>query len=349
MIVLYRLLYSEKLVKDARTLYDLKLRIISQSLYGVDIDPFATNIAKLRLWLSLAVDADDPVPLPNLDFKIETGDSLLAPDPQEMPDLFRVHLQHSADVVAMVKNQFFLSHGEEKERYRKTIVSEESRLRDELATEYGEGVVDWRIQFAEAFANKRGGFDVVLANPPYVRAELIKDIKPALKRIYPEVFTGSADLYCYFYARAVQLLRRGGCLSYITSNKWLKATYGERLRSHFARNVWVDSVVDFGHAKQIFPAADVFPCVVVARRPARTPKPERARLCVIPREQLRIEDLSRQVDEECVALPLSQLGADPWQLEPGDVNALLKKVALPGFRWAEGTGRGLRSGSRWRF
>ena len=89
MIVLYRLLYSEKLVKDARTLYDLKLRIISQSLYGVDIDPFATNIAKLRLWLSLAVDADKPVPLPNLDFKIETGDSLLAPDPQEMPDLFR--------------------------------------------------------------------------------------------------------------------------------------------------------------------------------------------------------------------------------------------------------------------
>jgi len=109
MIVLYRLLYSEKLVKDARTLYDLKLRIISQSLYGVDIDPFATNIAMLRLWLSLTVEADEPVPLPNLDFKIETGDSLLAPDPQEMPDLFRGLLQASADVLAMVKNQFFLS------------------------------------------------------------------------------------------------------------------------------------------------------------------------------------------------------------------------------------------------
>ena len=167
MIVLYRQLYSEKLVKDARTLYDLKLRIISQSLYGVDIDPFATNIAKLRLWLSLAVEADQPVPLPNLDFKIETGDSLVAPDPQEMPDLFRVHMQHTADVVAMVKHQFFLSHGEEKEEYRKTIISQESHLRKELATEYGEGVVDWRIQFAEAFANKRGGFDIVLANPPY--------------------------------------------------------------------------------------------------------------------------------------------------------------------------------------
>ena len=130
MVALYRLLYSEKLVKDARTLYDLKLRIISQSLYGVDIDPFATNVAKLRLWLSLAVEADKPVPLPNLDFKIETGDSLLAPDPQEMPDLFRAKLQFSADVLAMVKNQFFLSHGEEKEEYRKTIISQESYLRN---------------------------------------------------------------------------------------------------------------------------------------------------------------------------------------------------------------------------
>jgi hypothetical protein len=121
LIVVYRQLYSEKLVKDARTLYDLKLRIISQSLYGVDIDPFATNIAKLRLWLSLAVEADKPVPMPNLDFKIETGDSPLAPDPQEMPDLFRVQLQKSADVLAMVKNQFFLSHGEEKESYGRPL------------------------------------------------------------------------------------------------------------------------------------------------------------------------------------------------------------------------------------
>jgi len=107
MIALYRLLYSERLIKDSRSLYELKLRIISQNLYGVDIDQFATNIAMLRLWLSLAVEANDPLPLPNLDFKIETGDSLLAPDPHQMPDLFRARLQQSADVLAMVKHQQF--------------------------------------------------------------------------------------------------------------------------------------------------------------------------------------------------------------------------------------------------
>ena len=78
-----------------------------------------------------------------------------------------------------------------------------------------------------------------------------------------------------------------------------------------------ESVVDFGHAKQIFEEVDVFPSIIVARRPTDAPKPDTARLCTIPREQLRIDDLSRQIEREGVELPLSQLGADAWQLEPG--------------------------------
>ncbi|HSV74841.1 MAG TPA: DNA methyltransferase, partial [Chthonomonadales bacterium] len=73
--------------------YDRKLEIIQRNLYGVDLDPFAVNVARLRLWLSLAVEFDGvtPEPLPNLDFKIEEGDSLLAPDPQrgDEPDMYR--------------------------------------------------------------------------------------------------------------------------------------------------------------------------------------------------------------------------------------------------------------------
>lgn len=267
MIVLYRLLYSEKLIKDARTLYDLKLQIISQCLYGVDIDPFATNIAKLRLWLSLAVEADKPVPLPNLDFKIETGDSLLAPDPQEMPDLFRGLLQASADVLAMVKNQYFRAHGEEKEGYRKNIISEEARLRKGLAAEYGEGVVDWRIQFAEAFANKRGGFDMVLANPPYVRQELITDLKPSLEQVYPEVYAGAADLYVYFYSRAIQLLRLGGFLVFIAPNKFFRAGYGKKLREHLASCSRLRVLIDFADYP-IFQAI-TYPSIIVTQKSAR--------------------------------------------------------------------------------
>src|SRR5438552_6424993 len=87
---------------DSVTVYRRKLEIIQNNLYGVDIDLFAVNIAKLRLWLSLAVDFEGatPPPLPNLDFKIECGDSLTAPNPQDLPDLFRYALVEQADELA---------------------------------------------------------------------------------------------------------------------------------------------------------------------------------------------------------------------------------------------------------
>ena len=68
---------------DAKKIYDLKLEIIQRNLYGADIDEFAVNIAMLRMWLSLAIDfeGEEPEPLPNLDFKVVCGDSLLGPDP----------------------------------------------------------------------------------------------------------------------------------------------------------------------------------------------------------------------------------------------------------------------------
>lgn len=269
MIVLYRLLYSEKLVKDARTLYDLKLRIISTSLYGVDIDPFATNIAKLRLWLSLAVEADKPVPLPNLDFKIETGDSLLAPNPQELPDLFRVQLQRAADVLVMVKNQFFLSQGDEKESYRETIISQESKLRESLAAEDGEEVVDWRIQFAEVFANKRGGFDMVLANPPYVNMVEMDATDPDYRnrvRVQFESTSGGFDLFVPFMERGCQLLRRGGSFSYIVPNKVLSAEYAKSLRRYFAQHMKLLSLTDLSHIP-VFSAA-VYPFIIIAEKTA---------------------------------------------------------------------------------
>ena len=83
-------------------------------------------------------------------------------------------------------------------------------------------------------------------------------------------------------------------------------------------------MVDFGHAKQIFEEADVFPSIIVVIRPPSSET--RSRVCTIPREQLRIDDLSRQIEREGVELRLSQLAGDAWQLEPVGVNALLGKI-----------------------
>lgn len=266
MIALYRLLYSERLIKDSRSLYDLKLRIISQNLYGVDNDTFATNIAMLRLWLSLAVDADEPEPLPNLDFKIETGDSLLAPDPSEVPDLLRGMLEAQAKSLMNAKNQYLRSHGAEKEEYRECINKGEERLRNELKLHHGDGIVDWRIQFAEVFAFPPRGFDLVLANPPYVRKENIAaSAKPALRSIYAGAVTGQSDLYCYFYSRGLQLLKPGGMHIFVCSNSWLDSGYGAALQEYLLRNAHVLAVYDSAVERQ-FATADINTIISVLRK-----------------------------------------------------------------------------------
>jgi len=198
---------------------------------------------------------------------------------------------------------------------------------------------DWDAEFPEIFGDRNGdgGFDVVVGNPPYVRQELLSDIKPYLDREYRS-YHGMADLYVYFYERGLRLLRPGGLLSMIVTNKWMKSRYGEPLRRFFADSAWIESVVDFGHAKQIFEDADVFPSIIVARKPTTAPKPKTARLCAIPREQLRIDDLSRQIEHEGVALPYERLTVESWQLEATGVGALVEKITSRGVPLSEFAG-----------
>jgi SAM-dependent methyltransferase len=182
---------------------------------------------------------------------------------------------------------------------------------------------DWQAAFPEVFA--QGGFDVVVGNPPYIRQELLTPYKPWLEAHY-DAFHGMADIYVYFYELGVRLLKPGGLLSFIVTNKWMKAGYGEPLRRFFSEKAWVRSVVDFGHAKQIFVEADVFPSIIVVEKPTEASKPKTARLCTIPREQLRIDDLSVQIEKEGAELDLAQLTGEGWQLEPVEVVQLLKKI-----------------------
>ncbi len=185
----------------------------------------------------------------------------------------------------------------------------------------------WRNRFPAAFAE--GGFDVVIGNPPYVRQEWIAKDKPFLEQHY-KAYDGTADLYVYFYEIGVKLLKPGGRLGFVVTNKWMRAGYGEPLRKFFGDSAWVEQVVDFGHAKQIFPDADVFPSILVARKPARVANPVSTRVCAIPREQLRIDDLSRQIKSEGYDVPRDRLGAGPWSLEPPGVGKLMEKFRVAG-------------------
>ena len=205
--------------------------------------------------------------------------------------------------------------------------------------------LDWRAAFPEVFA--AGGFDVVVANPPYVRQEWISEYKPYLQQHY-RAYDGTADLYVYFYELGMNLLKPGGRLCFIVTNKRMKAGYGEALRRFFAESAWVESVVNFGHAKQIFEDADVFPSILVARKPTAGPPPATARVCDIPRETLRIDDLSNQIQAEGFDLPREKLAADAWTLEPPGVMALIEKVRRIGVPLKEYAGsrpfRGVTTG-----
>ena len=99
--------------------------------------------------------------------------------------------------------------------------------------EYTDKPFKWEEEFPEIFVE--GGFDVVIGNPPYVRQEKIKDIKPYLKNNY-ETYTGVADLYIYFFERGLKLLKEGGMFSFICSNKFTKANYGNNLRNYILKN-----------------------------------------------------------------------------------------------------------------
>ena len=114
------------------------------------------------------------------------------------------------------------------------------------------------------------GFDIVLANPPYVRhGEARCEDQRSYEEAFPEVAASRADILVYFYARALQILRPGGWMSFITSNKFMRAGYGAGIREHLPASLRIRRVIDFGdlplfeaHGKAIA----AYPAVLVGSR-----------------------------------------------------------------------------------
>jgi len=204
---------------------------------------------------------------------------------------------------------------------------------------------DWHSAFPEVFA--QGGFDVVIGNPPYVRADHLVPFKGYFASRY-RTFHGSADLYVYFFEQGLRVLRPGGYLSFIVTNKWLKAEYAEPLRQYLAECVWVEHVVDMGHARQVFPDADVFPSIVLLRAPMANSDPPATLASVIPREGLELDRLAEQVREYSFVVERQALTSEPWLLDSPHAKALMAKVERAGESLAEYLGseplRGVMTG-----
>ncbi len=240
-----------------RTPYHFKRHAIQNCLYGVDIDPGAVEIAKLRLWLSLVVDEEDVrqiKPLPNLDCKVVVGNSLLGVE----KNLFNAELFGRLEAV---KPKYFdETDGEKKRKYRQEI----DQIIHQLTN--GTETFDFEIYFSEVFRHEKKGFDVVIGNPPYLEARgpaFGGGLKDALQRALASRWPGlnptryiprGADLLVYFLEVGVRLVAQTGTVALITQNAWLDTEYGVKFQRFLVDRTHVALVVDsnFRH----FDAAD---------------------------------------------------------------------------------------------
>lgn len=240
-----------------RTPYAFKRHAIQASLYGVDIEPSAVEIAKLRLWLSLVVDEESAAsinPLPNLDYKIVVGNSLLG----VAKNLFNANFFSELEEL---KPRFF----DETNRERKHALKDRiDALISELTN--GRSAFDFEIYFSEVMDPKRrGGFDIVIGNPPYVRIQTLVQSAPAqaeqLKKRYATIAKGNYDLYIVFVARGLSVLHKRGNLAFILPHKFFNAGYGRGIRTLIAKGQHLRHVVHFGD-QQIFPGATTYVCLL---------------------------------------------------------------------------------------
>ncbi len=229
-----------------RTAYHFKRHAIQNCLYGVDIDPGAVEIAKLRLWLSLVVDEEDVKqikPLPNLDYKIVTGNSLLGVEKTLFNDQVFRQLEK-------LKPLFFdeTDHAK-KEKLKKEI----GELIHELTN--GKEIFDFEIYFSEVFHFK-SGFDVLLANPPYVGQKGNKEIFQEIARtdFGKRFHQRRMDLFYFFMHRALDLGHPQTQIAFITTNYFVTATYADKLRKDLFKRATIRTLINFNEFR-IFESA----------------------------------------------------------------------------------------------
>lgn len=272
------------------SVYDLKLTTILNSIYGCDIQPMAVELSRLRCWLSLIID--EPVdkkkdnwgiePLPHLDFKFVCGNTLIGLTQISTGDMF----DKGYDLKQQLKNQlkeirdnyFIVKTKKEKEELQKLDRDALNNLlslvrKDPSFSANAKLILTFKpyeiVNKAEFFDPDWmfgvTAFDICIGNPPYIRQEALKPIKEQLLAQNYFVYNSTSDIYTYFYEKGYQILKQNGTLCYITSNKWLRAKYGEKLRKFLKEKTSIISLIDFGGYK-VFESATVDTNILIFKK-----------------------------------------------------------------------------------
>lgn len=357
--------YTRDFADVAYADYTRKLYLIEKCIFGSDIQPIAVQIAKLRFFIALIVS--QPVdstktnwnitPLPNLETKIVAANTLfgvprhgqqisLLNDPaiaekeaalREANAAYftartratkrrrkeRVQQLHE-ELVLLLKSNGFVTE-RDAERMARWNPFDQNRYADFFD-------VEWMFGMPRARDNSEAVFDIVIGNPPYVRHEEIKELKPLLKNVYTyQCYTGTADLYVYFYERSVNLLKPHGMLSFITSNKWYRAKYGAGLRLFMATETQLKQIIDFGD-EAVFTAI-AYPTIIVAARRVQplNPAPATDKMRVLNWSQAYpVEQFPAVFRAEAFEMPQAELKKEGWQLEPPRKRQMLAHIRKMG-------------------
>jgi len=209
----------------------VKQQIIQNSIYGVDIENGAVDIARLRFWLSIIVDEKIPSPLPSLNYKVVVGDSL-----DGFPYISDLTYKHLSQVILLKKKIFDPENKDNKEK----LISDTERLFEKIYTQDSKALgrtvgFDLKMHFSEIFDGTQGkkGFDILIANPPYVNTKQISD---ATRKILDSNFKWVDDLYNHFAIKAFDYVRENGVITFITSDTFLTLQTKANMRRKLLEN-----------------------------------------------------------------------------------------------------------------
>ena len=328
--------------------YGRKLYLIENCIYGVDIQPIATQIAKLRFFISLIVEQkiDDTRenrgvrPLPNLETKFVAANTLLGVEKPEQMTLRNPEIDSKEKALAEVRRRHFTARTPRtKDRYRQRdaeLRAEISGLlkRDGFPSETTEKIAEWDPYNQNASADFfdpewmfgiTEGFDVVIGNPPYISHDKIpKEFRAKIKNDY-QSYQPFADIYCYFIEKAIRLQNEGGILSFITSNSYLRAEYGAPIRSLLHNKNTLIRMLNIEDS-QVFESAIVNVSIIVSRKPINSSDD----FCIVVNSHFSGESFEDFVRVNGFSYPQVYFDSKSWNLAEPKLVELQKKLESSG-------------------
>ena len=307
---------------DTEETSEIKKQIVRDNIYGVDIEKGAVDIARLRFWLAIIVDEKEPIPLPNLDYKIMRGNSLL--ESFEGVDLSALtkddgNFQFAADEIEYLLESlktYFDKHTE-KEAIRDSIkatvidlvrnrginASALEKLERMSLHDNGDFFL-WHTWFGDVFNGKDGqdGFNIVIGNPPYIKelgnVEIFSKINDT--SFGKKYHAGKMDYWFYFMHKAIELVCKNGIVSFITSRYWINSSGSKKLIKHISDEMSFINILDIGKLK-VFDNVVGYHMVSIL---TKNTKHEKCLYCAISEEVKNIEnkifDETRFIDKACI-------------------------------------------------